>query len=213
MLFRKLNNHSLVACILCSSLLVYVRGYAYHGSPFQWHLKNPGRKYDLLNICILLSYTSNNTDRHACPLMKPSWVLFKYPPRLKKVNTYLWIGLYVWEQRWRNCLQNRGKLFSTINQRKCRDAIMTTCWVSGKFLNCFNNDWIRESHISQRVIPVRNKSSSWVVVACERKRVIWSLITEVRLGIIGLPINNICSICCQLLCCLVGGGSRPTSCL
>ena len=36
---------------------------------------------------------------------------------------------------------------------------------------------------SERVIFFRNKSSSRVVVACERKTVTWSLITEVCLGL------------------------------
>ena len=59
---------------------------------------------------------------------------------------------------------------------------------------------------SERVIFVRNKSSSRVVVACERKTITGSLITEVGYGLmntckISFPINNTSHICCQLMCC------------
>ena len=41
----------------------------------------------------------------------------------------------------------------------------------------------------ERVISVRNKSSSRVVVACEREKVTWSLITDVCFGLVNTLLN------------------------
>ena len=81
----------------------------------------------------------------------------------------------------KNHLQNRGNLFGTINQKRIGMP-------SGSPAEFGESSLIASIMIgSERVISVRNKSSSRL--ACERKNVTGSLITDVYLGLVSTLLN------------------------